>query len=104
MAMEIELLAVFVGYILIAPPSVFGQAGANPPEQAPIDNCWEAGAVELSAAQTKARLRHMTPLSSPMLPHLMRITNAVLSVILRVSATKHGLKTKLLNAPPQKVR
>jgi len=46
---------------------------------ASTDNCWQAGAVRLSAAQTKTRLLHITPISSPSLYSSLRITNAVLS-------------------------
>jgi hypothetical protein len=153
--MRIGLLAVFLSCVLSVPPGAFGQAGANPRNQPSTDNCWQAGAVELSAAQTKARLRHVNPISPPLLYRGMRFTNAVLSfklgtdidgnvicirmisghpiiigaaiesiktwkfrppkvkgqlqaifgtLVVSVSGTEHGLKTKVLNAEPQKDR
>ena len=50
--------------------------GAFGPKAA--DTCCQPGAVQLSATQTKARLRHTAPISSPLLSHSMRIGNAVL--------------------------
>jgi hypothetical protein len=50
----------------------------NPPNKAFVEGCSQAAAVQLSAAQTKARLRQRSPISSPLLYRSMRITNAVL--------------------------
>jgi hypothetical protein len=63
--------------ILFLPNSVFGQID-NPQNHISADSCWQAGAVQLSAAQMKARLRHARPISSSLLWSSMRITNAVL--------------------------
>jgi hypothetical protein len=63
--------------MLFLPNSVFGQV-ENPQNHTSADCCWQAGAVQLSAAQMKARLRHALPISSPLLWSSMRITNAVL--------------------------
>ena len=48
-------------------------ASAVPPQK-----CSLAVAVQLTAAQTKAQLRHTTPIQSPALYSAMRITNAAL--------------------------
>jgi len=60
---------------------LMGQTGVGPPKvpaDAPIDSCLQAGVVRLSAAQTKARLRHVTPVSPPGLYSYLRI-NTILS-------------------------
>jgi len=59
-------------FILLLPIWVFGQTD-NPP-----DTCWQAEAVQLSAAQTKSLLRYTTPVNSPLLWNSMRMTNAIL--------------------------
>jgi hypothetical protein len=72
--------------LLIMPRSGFGQA-EQPQDRTPVDNCWQPGAVQLSAAQTKARLRHTEPITPPGLSLGARI-NAVL--VFKVGADKDG--------------
>lgn len=46
---------------------LIGFAPLNASADSSTETCWEAGAVRLSAAQTKAHLRHMLPIFSPLL-------------------------------------
>ncbi len=77
--------------ILILPASVFGQMQKSP-NQTSADDCSQPSAVQLSAAQMKALLRHTDPISSPLLWNStwnsMRITNAVL--VFKVSTDQDG--------------
>jgi len=67
---------------MLLPNWAFGQI-ENPP-----DMCRQDGAVQLSAAQTKASLRHATPIKSPLLWSSMRITDAVL--VFKVRSDQDG--------------
>ena len=72
-------------------PVMIGQSGSVQEQVNPSDGvtggCWQA-AVHLSVVQTKARLRHTTPVSSPLLYSSLRITNAILSF--RVATDQDG--------------
>ena len=71
---------------LIMPHRGFGQA-QQPQDRTSADNCWQPGAVQLSAAQTKARLLRAEPMSPPGLSIGARI-NAVL--VFKIGADKDG--------------
>jgi hypothetical protein len=58
---------------------VFGQVEVTKPTPTSTNNCGQDGIAPMSPSQTKARLRHMSPISSPLLYRSMRITDAVLS-------------------------
>jgi hypothetical protein len=71
----------------------FRQDVVRIPERPPVDDCLQAGGIELSASQAKARLRHMTPISPPALYRSMRIGRTVL--IFRFGADSNGKVTCL---------
>ncbi len=72
--------------LLIMPHNGFGQA-EKPQVRTPADNCWQPGAVQLSAAQTKDRLLHAEPIFPPGLSICARI-NGVL--VFKIGADKDG--------------
>jgi hypothetical protein len=79
-------------FLAVALPAVgLGQAGVTIPERPSVDNCLQAGGIELSASQAKARLRHLAPISRPALYRSMRIGRTVL--IFRFGADSNGKVT-----------
>jgi hypothetical protein len=52
------------------------------------ETCWQDGVVELTAAQTKAQLRYIAPISGPALWRQMRIGNAVL--VFKIRTNENG--------------
>jgi len=78
----------------------FGQADAISSNRAQGENCWQAGIVELSPSKLKARLRHTTPISSPLLYKSFRIGNAILSFKLRADAEGNVVCVQAISGHP----
>jgi len=69
-------------FVLAFPNWGFGQAAGT------TDTCWQAGVVELTAAQTKAQLRYIAPTNGPALWRQMRIENAIL--VFKIRTNENG--------------
>lgn len=74
--------AVVLIIVLRLPCSSFGEAERT------TDTCWQAGVVELTAAQTKAQLRYAAPINGPALWRQMRIENAIL--VFKIRTDENG--------------
>jgi hypothetical protein len=78
--MDVTIQTVWVVSLLLAPTAVLGQVEYNSQIHESTESCGQTYQIKLSPAQTKARIRHMRPISSPLLYRSVRITNAVLSL------------------------
>ena len=77
--MHIALMTGAVFSILMSSRGAFAQIEASSSDHASSETCYQVGAIQLSAAKIKARLRSMPPVSSPLLYSSMRMTTAVLT-------------------------
>ena len=85
-------------FILTFPQLGFGQADET------TETCWQAGVVELTAAQTKAQLRYTARINGPALWRQMRIGNAVLVFKLRTAENGDVVCVRAISEHPIIVR
>jgi hypothetical protein len=81
-----QIVAACLLAVVIGQTGLFAQVDVISADASP-DNCLQAGTSLLSAGQTKARLRHVAPISPPGLAHFLSI-DTVLSF--NVATDKDG--------------
>ena len=84
-------------FVLSFPYWSFGQAEST------TDTCWQAGVIQLTAAQTKAQLQYAAPINAPALWLQMRIENAVLVFKIRTGENGDLVCARAISGHPMMI-